>query len=203
MNNVKFFDASFSEQDLRNTVNFEDFKLVEDDDEKPPAFDDTLESQVEKTNQSNITAAIAGVVEGGAHKLQAFQKWLKRDSIGETTATIRKRIGSIPEVYNNNTLDLKNLNTDNVGADKLSNDINLTSPGQESSFIPASKISKINDNSTHLFKTTNPFQNIQSLNDNIKNQEFEVVNTPKQALSPSIAETIRAIFAAFLWHEGE
>ena len=27
-------------------------------------------------------------------------------------------------------------------------------------------------------------------------------NTPKQALSPSIAETIRAVFAAFLWHEG-
>ena len=206
MNNVKFFDDSSEYNNLEQSSdvqihsNFDDLKL-EDDDEKPPTFEESLESQVEKTNQSNITAAIAGVVEGGAHKLQAFQKWLKRDSIGDTTATIRKRIGSIPEVYNNNTLDLKNLNTDNVGADKLSNDINLTSPDQDS-FIPTSKISKVSESETHSMMVTNPFQKSQNINKNIKNLEYEEINTPKQALSPSIAETIRAIFAAFLWHEG-
>lgn len=25
---------------------------------------------------------------------------------------------------------------------------------------------------------------------------------PKQAMSPSVAESLRAVFAAFLWHEG-
>lgn len=205
MNNIKFFDGSISEHtsDLQITDNYEEHKLLEDDDEKPLTFEENLESQVEKTNQSNITAAIAGVVEGGAHKLQAFQKWLKRDSIGDTTATIRKRIGSIPEVYNNNTLDLKNLNTNNVGADKLSNDINLTSPVQENSFIPASKINKISESETHLIKTTNPFHKTQNLTKKVMNPEYQELNTPKQALSPSIAETIRAIFGAFLWHEGE
>lgn len=204
MNNVKFFDDSEyysleESSDLQITSNFDDAKL-EDDDEKPPTFEETVESQVEKTNQSNITAAIAGVVEGGAHKLQAFQKWLKRDSIGDTTSTIRKRIGSIPEVYNNNTLDLKNLNTDNM-ADKLSNDISLTSPVQDN-IIPTSKISKVSESETQALKDTNPFQQSQNMSRNLKNLEYEEINTPKQALSPSVAETIRAIFAAFLWHEG-
>lgn len=204
MNNVKFFDDSEyysleESTDIQITSNFEDAKL-EDDDEIPPTFDETVESQVEKTNQSNITAAIAGVVEGGAHKLQAFQKWLKRDSLGDTTATIRKRIGSIPEVYNNNTLDLKNLNTDNV-SDKLSNDISLTSPVQDN-IIPTSKITKVNEQENDDLKATNPFQRTQNTSRNQKNLEYEEINTPKQALSPSVAETIRAIFAAFLWHEG-
>lgn len=208
MNNVKFFDESeyysieeSSELQITSS-NFEDAKLLEDDDEKPPTFDDaTVESSVEKTNQSNITDVIAGVVEGGANKLQAFQKWLKRDSIGDTTATIRKRIGSIPEVYNNNTLDLKNLNTPNNVADKLSNDINLTSPVQEN-IIPQNKISKMTESQTQAYKSTNPFHSSQNVTKNLKNLEYEEMNTPKQALSPSVAETIRAIFAAFLWHEG-
>lgn len=209
MNNVKFFDDSEyysleESSDLQVTSNFEDAKLDEDD-EKPPTFEDaTLESTaMEKTNQSNITDVIAGVVEGGAHKLQAFQKWLKRDSISDTTATIRKRIGSIPEVYNNNTLDLKNLNTNNV-ADKLSNDINLTSPvtAQDNNIIPTNKINKMTESQTHAYRNTNPFQSCQNVSRNLKNLEYEEFNTPKQALSPSVAETIRAIFAAFLWHEG-
>jgi E3 ubiquitin-protein ligase MYCBP2 len=206
MNNVKFFDDSEyysieESSELQVTSNFEDAKLLEDDDEKPPTFEDAVvESSVEKTNQSNITDVIAGVVEGGANKLQAFQKWLKRDSIGDTTATIRKRIGSIPEVYNNNTLDLKNLNTNNV-ADKLSNDINLTSPVQEN-IIPTNKISKMTESQTERFKNTNPFKSSTNMSKNLKNLEYEEINTPKQALSPSVAETIRAIFAAFLWHEG-
>lgn len=208
MNNVKFFDDSeyysieeSSELQVTSS-NFEDAKqLLDDDDEKPPMFEESaVESSVEKTNQSNITDVIAGVVEGGANKLQAFQKWLKRDSIGDTTATIRKRIGSIPEVYNNNTLDLKNLNTNNV-ADKLSNDINLTSPVQEN-IIPTNKISKMTESQTLAYKNTNPFQCSQNMSKNVKNLEYEEINTPKQALSPSVAETIRAIFAAFLWHEG-
>jgi RCR-type E3 ubiquitin transferase len=205
MNNVKFFDDSEyysleESSDLQVTSNFDDAKL-DDEDEKPPTFEDAIvETAVEKTNQSNITDVIAGVVEGGAHKLQAFQKWLKRDSIGDTTATIRKRIGSIPEVYNNNTLDLKNLNTNNV-ADKLSNDINLTSPVQEN-IIPTNKISIMTESQTQALRSTNPFQCSQNVSKNLKNLEYEEMNTPKQALSPSVAETIRAIFAAFLWHEG-
>lgn len=210
MNNVKFFDDNeyLKLEDpcnLQNISNFEDSKLEDDDndddEDKPPVFEENLDSQVERTNQSNITAAIAGVVEGGANKLQAFQKWLKRDSIGDTTATIRKRIGSIPEVYNNNTLDLKNLNTDNV-ADKLSNDISLTSPVQES-IIPTNKISKVSESEINSsVDSTNPFQRSQKMTRTLKNLEYEEINTPKQALSPSVAETIRAIFAAFLWHEG-
>lgn len=206
MNNVKFFDDSEyysleESSDLQVTSsNFEDAKL-DDEDEKPPTFEDaTVETNVEKTNQSNLTDVIAGVVEGGANKLQAFQKWFKRDSISDTTATIRKRIGSIPEVYNNNTLDLKNLNTNNV-ADKLSNDINILSPVQDN-FIPTNKIPKMTESQTLAFKNTNPFHCDQNVNKNIKNLEYEEINTPKQALSPSVAETIRAIFAAFLWHEG-
>ena len=204
MNNVKFFDDSEyynleESSDVQILSNFDDTKL-EEDDEVPPTFDETVESQVEKTNQSNITAAIAGVVEGGAHKLQAFQKWLKRDSLGDTTATIRKRIGSVPEVYNNNTLDLKNFNTDNI-ADKLSNDINLTSPIHDN-IIPTNKITKLSEKSTDDLKDTNPFQPNQNSCRNRKNLEYEEISTPKQALSPSVAETIRAIFAAFLWHEG-
>lgn len=212
MNNVKFFDESeyysieeSSELQITSS-NFEDAKqlLLEDEDEKPPTFDDgsaVESSMMEKTNQSNLTDVIAGVVEGGANKLQAFQKWLKRDSLGDTTATIRKRIGSIPEVYNNNTLDLKNLNTPNNVADKLSNDINLTSPVQEN-IIPTNKISKMTESQTQAFKSTNPFHSSQNVTKNLKNLEYEEINTPKQALSPSVAETIRAIFAAFLWHEG-
>lgn len=209
MNNVKFFDGDSeyysleeSSSELQVISVFEDSKL-EEDDEKPPTFDETVESQVERTNQSNITAAIVGVVEGGAHKLQAFQKWLKRDSVDDTTATIRKRIGSIPEVYNNNTLDLKNLSTDNVvEADKLSNDINLISPVQEN-IIPTSKINKVHESATEALKDTNPFLQSHLVNEKkLKNLESEEINTPKQALSPSVAETIRAIFAAFLWHEG-
>lgn len=204
MNNVKFFDDSeyYSIEDSSEVqiTNSFDIKLDDDDDDKPPVFEDNVET-VERTNQSNLTAAsvIAGVVEGGANKLQAFQKWLKRDSIGDTTATIRKRIGSIPEVYNNNTLDLKNLNSDID--DKLSNDINLTSPVQEN-IIPTSKINKINQNEVLTLRDSNPFQTSQNISKNLKNLEYEEINTPKQALSPSIAETIRAIFAAFLWHEG-
>lgn len=202
MNNVKFFDDSeycslevSSEIPVTNV--FEDLK-IEEDDEKPPRFD---ESQVERTNQSNITAAIAGVVEGGAHKLQAFQKWLKRDSVGDTNATIRKRNGSIPEVCNNNTLDLKNLDTDNIEADRLSNDINLTSPLLEN-ILPTNKISKVYDSKTEASKDTNPFQKSQDVNQTFNTVELDEINIPKQALSPSVAETIRAIFAAFLWHEG-
>lgn len=204
MNNFKFFDDSEyysleGSSNIQISSNYEDEKL-EENDEIPQSFDASVESQVEKTNQSNITAAIAGVVEGGAHKLQAFQKWLKRDSLGDTTATIRKKIGSIPEAYNNNTLDLKNLNTNNF-ADKLSNDISLTSPIQEN-IIPTSRITEVEKEDIIDQNDANLLQRDQFADNNEKQSDYETMNTPKQALSSSISETIRAIFAAFLWHEG-
>ncbi|CRK91251.1 CLUMA_CG004931, isoform A [Clunio marinus] len=207
MNNVKLFQENFSGDFERlNVLKEEQINIYTDtskisDDEKPPKFEDIVESQVEQTNQSNLTAAIAGVVEGGAHKFQAFQKWLKRDSIEETTATIRKRIGSIPEVYNNNTLDLKNLASDDI-SDKLSNDIKL-SPSMQDSIIAPNKLNKVNVSEVHDQKHSNSVESPREAN---KNQEIyhcgEEAGSPKQALSATVAETIRAIFAAFLWHEG-
>lgn len=101
MNNVKFFEESeYSNPDQYSGSFKSQFKQDElQEDEKRGQFEDTVKSNEEKFkgenlvgSQSNITAAIAGVVEGGANKLQAFQKWLKRDSIGENTATIKKRM---------------------------------------------------------------------------------------------------------------
>lgn len=42
-------------------------------------------------NQSNIGAAIAGVVGGGAKKMQALQKWLKGDSFDENDSPRKRR----------------------------------------------------------------------------------------------------------------
>lgn len=42
-------------------------------------------------NQSNIGAAIAGVVGGGAKKMQALQKWLKGDSFEENESPRKRR----------------------------------------------------------------------------------------------------------------
>lgn len=100
MNNVKYFDES--ESNLQNSQLKIELNISQSDqakvDECKKAEDNTVKSNEEKlkvqenllNNQSNITAAIAGVVEGGANKLQAFQKWLKRDSIGDTT--VKKRM---------------------------------------------------------------------------------------------------------------
>jgi RCR-type E3 ubiquitin transferase len=202
MNNVK----SFEEENVSVENEQEDVKKVDDatssnsdrdEDDKPPMFEEFGEESADKTSQSNITAAIAGVVEGSANKLQAFQKWLRRDSIGETN-TVQRRHNSIPEAYNNNTLDLKKTNIDNL-ADKLSNDI-ITSPLVER-IIPTSRVNRNYDKENFTSKNSvNSPTNSEAKNR--RQLDYDENNTPKQALSPSVAETIRAIFAAFLWHEG-
>lgn len=94
---------------------------------------------------------------------------------------------------------MKNLKTENID-DKLSNDINLSSPVQ-SNIIPTN-FGKFSQNEVLTFRDTKRSQTGKKVDTNVNDQEFMETNIPKQALSPSIAETIRAIFAAFLWHEG-
>lgn len=103
MNNVQYFDEA--ENTIKESRQRIELNISKGEENKPEDVKQQQEDNVAKsndgktkvpdnmlTNQSNITAAIAGVVEGGANKLQAFQKWLKRDSIGDTTATIKKRM---------------------------------------------------------------------------------------------------------------
>lgn len=57
-------------------------------------------------NQSNIGAAIAGVVGGGAKKMQALQKWLKGDSFEENESPRkRKSEGHDPRSLGNRSFD--------------------------------------------------------------------------------------------------
>ncbi len=102
MNNVQYFDeAENATKECRQRIELNIEKNEENKSEDAKQLEENIAKSNDGkikvpenmlTNQSNITAAIAGVVEGGANKLQAFQKWLKRDSIGDTTATIKKRM---------------------------------------------------------------------------------------------------------------
>lgn len=99
-------------------------------------------------------------------------------------------------------MDLKNTRTDNLD-DKLSNDINLSSPVEDNIIPTNTNFSKsMNQNEVFVFRDTQKSQSNQKISKNADEEENEESNIPKQALSPSIAETVRAIFAAFLWHEG-
>lgn len=81
----------------------------------------------------------------------------------------------------------------------------MSSPVEDNNIIPTNTnfSRKVNQNEVYVFRDTKKTQSNQKVNKNSDEEENEEPNTaPKQALSPSIAETIRAIFAAFVWHEG-
>lgn len=103
--------TSDANEENENTIDYFDFMKTDRpadegssaNDEEPAAVqmlqitDATEDSSASATNinianlnQTNIGAAIAGVVGGGAKKMQALQKWLKGDSFDENESP-RKR----------------------------------------------------------------------------------------------------------------
>ncbi|XP_058840925.1 E3 ubiquitin-protein ligase highwire [Topomyia yanbarensis] len=157
-------------------------------------------------NQSNIGAAIAGVVGGGAKKMQALQKWLKGDSFEENEALKkRKSEGGEPRSNGNRSFDrsrsvspemfsLRRCDSSSSTKSDVSKNV------QEKGVLKADE--NMDDRKSHenlsipegSFSTGIPFGN--------KSLKIESKELPKRALSPSIAETLRAVFSAFLWHEG-
>ncbi|XP_055587703.1 E3 ubiquitin-protein ligase highwire isoform X4 [Uranotaenia lowii] len=160
-------------------------------------------------NQSNIGAAIAGVVGGGAKKMQALQKWLKGDSFEENESPKKRksdcpgggdlrgngnrsfdRSRSVsPEIFSLRRCDSSSSsksdaskNLQNKGT--LKSDISMDDRKSSENLAPADA----------NFASGIPFGN--------RSLKIESKELPKRALSPSIAETLRAVFAAFLWHEG-
>ncbi|XP_055618511.1 E3 ubiquitin-protein ligase highwire isoform X2 [Toxorhynchites rutilus septentrionalis] len=163
---------------------------------------------ISNINQSNIGAAIAGVVGGGAKKMQALQKWLKGDSFDENDMPKKRRSEGGTELRSNGNrsfdrsrsvspeiISLRRCDSSSSTKSDTSKN-NMQSKGAEKSDSSmddrrsAENLAVPEEN----FSPGIPFSN--------KSLKIESNELPKRALSPSIAETLRAVFSAFLWHEG-
>uniref|UniRef100_A0A336LRN5 RCR-type E3 ubiquitin transferase n=1 Tax=Culicoides sonorensis TaxID=179676 RepID=A0A336LRN5_CULSO len=156
-----------------------------------------------KGSQSNISATIAGVVGEGAIKLQALQKWFKGDR-GEGHEGMRqdyRRSESDAGIETGVQL-LRNERSQSL-FDEFKDE---TDPGQNGSPFKSnkSKLDKQAEDFARAFlKVTADLKEQQATDEpTMNNKDFGAGKILKRALSPSIAETLRTVFAAFLWHEG-
>ncbi|XP_055524898.1 E3 ubiquitin-protein ligase highwire isoform X3 [Wyeomyia smithii] len=157
-------------------------------------------------NQSNIGAAIAGVVGDGAKKMQALQKWLKGDSFEESESPKKRKNETFePRSNGNRSFDRSR----SVSPEMFSLrrcDSSSSTKSDTSKHLPNKEVSKTEENPEERKSIENSTSQqdgtyTPSISFN-KSLKIESKELPKRALSPSIAETLRAVFSAFLWHEG-
>ena len=183
----KDFASELTAIDQNNQQGNVDENTLIDDEEPTKASKHFFEihgEHMSNLNQTNIGAAIAGVVGGGAIKLQALQKWLKGNSFDEAESPKSKKSDD-----EKGRRDSCSSRSDAKGTPKS---IDMTFQ-----FDTEPKESK-SPNGSFFF--SDPSAAFSAFNN--KSLKIESKEIPKRALSPSIAETLRAVFAAFLWHEG-
>ncbi|XP_062536745.1 E3 ubiquitin-protein ligase highwire-like [Armigeres subalbatus] len=157
-------------------------------------------------NQTNIGAAIAGVVGGGAKKMQALQKWLKGDSIEENESPRkRKNEGGDMRANGNRSFDRSRSVSPEIFSLRRCDSASSTKSDASKNLTPrlALRTDDITDDRKSTENLSVPEAGFPSaIPFNNKSLKIESKELPKRALSPSIAETLRAVFSAFLWHEG-
>lgn len=173
---------------------------------------------IEGGTPSNLGNTIAGVVEEGANKIQALHKWLKGDSV-DFRAGIRKRLES--------TGDAAGSDWENRASGELPETATVAPPSvplpltvqhpkldypeKRNTFL-ISGMPMVAETSKQSRRTklsnltrTVPRQLSTETTSTIGSRagSFEEQSPPlmKQALPPSLAESLRAMFAAFLWQE--
>lgn len=215
------------------------------------------------SSPSNLGSAIAGVVGGGASKLQALQKWFKGDAPEASSASLSKSNARIQEIGETASVSVKDLvkamSQDlpkaNGNKEEVSEfDVNsmrrtnfsasqtaalLSTPKHSPRKLTSKRIDMDAQNEAEGKKSDiTMLENEMSLLQITTNQEgkdqIEVLETTegnttastdnssppvwpepkndaekpaimgpiKRAMPPSLAESVRAVFAAFLWHEG-
>ncbi|XP_058468268.1 E3 ubiquitin-protein ligase highwire isoform X2 [Malaya genurostris] len=208
-NTIDYFDFMKTDRPTSEATNDEDpaaanlLQIAEILEDSPMS---TTNINVGNLNQSNIGAAIAGVVGGGAKKMQALQKWLKGDSFEENDLPKkRKSEGGEPRSNGNRSFDrsrsvspemflLRRCDSSNSTKSDASKNVQGKGLLKVDGNMDDSKSQDNLSNPEGSFTSGIPFSN--------KSLKIESKELPKRALSPSIAETLRAVFSAFLWHEG-
>lgn len=174
-------------------------------------------------SQSNLGNTIAGVVEEGANKIQALHKWLKGDSVDLKTG-IRRRLestGCIEGTENRTSIELSEGASSSspvpqsplltqqqkfdysnaVAGDGRSptlkrNTFLISGAPTVAEISKQSRRTKLSNLSRHQFSN----ETASTLGSRTGSFE-EPVGVLKKALPPTLAESLRAMFAAFLWQE--
>ncbi|KMZ09796.1 uncharacterized protein Dsimw501_GD15825 [Drosophila simulans] len=183
---------------------------------------------------AHIGSAIAGVVGGGAIKLQALQKWFKGDAVdgpqpltpshspplaGVSVRELVRAMGGQDSPRGNGNrsqqeqdpeFSLASMRRPNYSASQTAALLSTPKHTPKRSAVVASETSGLEDELSLLqITTTTTGQGEQQ-------SELQLATTStassaskrntmgpiKRAMPPSFAESIRAVFAALLWHEG-
>lgn len=259
---AKFFDDGMLDPN-HDRSEFEvgpPFEFSESADSSTPREDSDMEFKLgegssgmgrDSPNASQIGTALAGVVGGGASKLQALHKWFKGDSLdGRDFAKKKNELSELASVSVRDLVKAiggqdaaKSNGNENVAPSPVPEiDVNIghrdVSPTSSRSSVKddpvissfsldtqSGRTKHSQNESTSIHKGVTPrssprkcrnkrrggpivqqtyeddiSSDIQSESDaNPTNPE---TSSSKRALPSSLAESLRAVFAAFLWHEG-
>lgn len=169
---------------------------------KGEVFEKSKQQPHKSGSQSNIGATLDRVVGEGAIKLQALQKWFKGEKFdgqdGLRQDFRRSESDAGLEPIGNQFI--RGLRSNSLFGDYKEA---LEPPG--SPFKTARKTTvdrQAEDFARAFLKVTSELREQKPDEFPPSSQNCSSVKILKRALSPSIAETLRTVFAAFLWHEG-
>lgn len=203
-------------------LNMQSFSQDETEDK---SNDELLHSKTTDAAPSNLGNTIAVVVEEGANKIQALHKWLRGDSVDLKTG-IRRRLessGCIDGSENRSSLELGEAapssmpqspsllqqqrfeygngaptDTDGRSPTKKRNTFLISSTPTVAETSKQSHRTKL----SNLSRPTHQLSNDTASTIGSRTGSFEEpVGVLKRALPPTLAESLRAMFAAFLWQE--
>lgn len=198
-------DAGRVSQSCNPFLNFESSQ--EETDEKS---NDELAARSGDAASSNLGNTIAVVVEEGANKIQALHKWLKGSDLktgirrrlessagldGESRASVDLQEGpsSIPQ----SPQLLQRFEFGSAGPSKKRNTYLVSSSPLVAETSKQSRRTKLSNLSRTTHLSTDTASTVGSRSGSFE----EPVGLLKRALPPALAESLRAMFAAFLWQE--
>lgn len=165
----------------------------------------------DENKQNNLGNAIAGVVGGSASKLQAIHKWFKKEesnvppkrrgeSFDSSSPSVREIVRSLGQDFGKSNGNSKNLAESSEKQDNVGDLHHSPLRVRSNSVATVVKMSPKHSPRRSRFSTKMPLKDKNCQTIPIPPKAF--YGPPKRALPPSVAESLRAVFAAFLWHEG-
>lgn len=157
---------------------------------------------------TNLGSTIAVVVEEGANKIQALHKWLKGDSL-DLKSGIRRRLESSgcidSEVRSGGDSQEGNTSMPQSPQRLQRFDYGAAANKKRNTYLISSNplVAETSKQSrrTKLCNLSRPSQQLSSDTTSTAGSFDEPIGVLKRALPPALAESLRAMFAAFLWQE--